>query len=126
MKKDKIFKVRKIGSKVFNPNIERQQLYKTKEWTDYRFRFLHHNPICYACGDKSNVVDHLQPHKGNVPLFEKNDNHIPLCNLCHNTITGKFDRISVPDTQGKLRWIQEMRIKKAITVRVKVIPYRKQ
>jgi len=61
-------------------------------WTKYRFRFLHHNPKCYACGNKSNVVDHVYTHKGDIDKFQDTSNHIALCSKCHNYITGKFDR----------------------------------
>lgn len=102
-----------------------QGLYKDADWTKYRFRFLATNPKCYCCPAKSNVVDHLVSHKGDIELFEKNDNHIPLCNLCHNTVTGKFDRKDIPDTEGKMKWFADMRAKNNITVRIKVIRYRK-
>lgn len=93
-------------------------------WEQYRATFLKHNPTCYACGSKSSVVDHLTPHKGDEILFKKTDNHIPLCNKCHNTVTSMFDRKYVrknPITP-KLTWLAKMRIDYQVDVKVKVLP----
>ena len=101
--------------------------YSSREWSKYRYRFLHHNPKCYACGQKSEVVDHVKPHKGDVSLFEETTNHIPLCNVCHNTITAKFDsKVTNSNAdqklQEKLEWIFKVRKLNGIAIRVKVIP----
>ncbi len=63
-----------------------------KDWERYRARFLAINKECYACGKPAQVVDHLIPHQGDIRLFEKCDNHIPLCIKDHNFVTTKFDR----------------------------------
>lgn len=125
MKKPKQFSTRINNSKKFVPRdrLQKQDLYKTKEWTAYRFRFLHHNPQCYCCPEKSQVVDHIVAHRGDKQLFEKNDNHLPLCKLCHDTITGLFDRKDSPDTISKLKWIKEKRELHNLKFKVKVVPY---
>lgn len=117
---------RHVNAKKFVPRDRqlRQDLYKSKEWVSYRFRFLHHNPKCYACPNDSAVVDHWRAAKGDIELFESNRNHIPLCKCCHDTVTALFDRNEVPDTVGKLKWLKENREKNALTFKVKVIPYR--
>lgn len=128
MQKPKMFNPsRNSGAKKFvNKNrIERQDLYNNKDWTNYRFRFLHHNKQCYCCGAPSSVVDHVRAAKGDVELFEKNTNHIPLCKVCHDTVTAKFDRNETPDTVGKLKYFQENRERLNLKFSVKVIPYRK-
>ena len=68
-----------------------QQLHKTAEWNSFRKRFLSVNPECYCCGDRALVVDHIEPSKGRKDVFERTANHIPMCVICHNTVTGKFD-----------------------------------
>lgn len=127
MKKAKVFApTRMQGLKKFDPNRDKNQaLYKSKDWTDYRFRFLHHNPKCYACGNDSRVVDHVQAHKGNEKLFEQNDNHIPLCTPCHSTATQLFDKYDPPKTQEKILWLTRQRDLHFNRTKVKVIPYRK-
>jgi len=91
-------------------------------WEKYRFRFLHHNSKCYICGLESKVVDHLKAHKGDMELFECLQNHIGMCTICHNTVTGKFDRHNPPKTDEKISWIIEQRRFYGITVKVKLLP----
>lgn len=95
-----------------------------RTWEAYREVFLRTNPVCYACGNKSWVVDHLRPHKGCEKLFKQLDNHIPLCNKCHNTVTALFDKnyIKGNTIEPKLKWLERMRIDYQCSVRVKVLP----
>lgn len=89
-----------------------------KHWRIYRFRYLHHNPKCYACGRKATVVDHIVAHKGDEELFKNLTNHAPLCNSCHNYVTGKFDRHNPPLTEEKFKWFQDIRKRNNIKVRI--------
>lgn len=93
-----------------------------KDWDKYRFRFLHHNPQCYACSAKATVVDHIVAHKGDPVLFKKLDNHLPLCSPCHNHITARFDRHATPMTEEKIKYLHEQRKSLNITTKVKVLP----
>ncbi len=83
-------KHRSAGGRKFNGRKHIDALYDGV-WEAYRKRFLAINKECYACGRPATVVDHLKPHQGDVVLFKKTDNHIPLCITCHNTVTAKFD-----------------------------------
>lgn len=94
-----------------------------KDWEAYRRRFLHYNPHCYCCNEKSNVVDHIKAHKQDQELFKDLSNHMPCCTLCHNTITGKFDRKDPPDLAGKIKWIKDKRRLLNVTRKIKVLPY---
>ena len=107
----------------FNGAAKIEAMYDFK-WEKYRKRFLKENPLCYSCGLPSNVVDHLVPHKGDSHLFTKLDNHIPLCEKCHNYVTTKFDRFYSPKTgiQGKLKWLHANRGRNDLHSRVKVLP----
>ena len=107
----------------FNPNIDRDRMYD-HDWEKYRVKFLSINSLCYACGSKSTVVDHLTPHKGDESLFKKLDNHIPMCKRCHDTVTAYFDKNYVKNgsIDPKLRWLQKSRIDYGVTVKVKVLP----
>lgn len=96
-------------------NIERdrhQAMYHTDSWTRYRHRFLKENPYCYSCNNRANVVDHLIPHKGDAKLFEKLDNHIPLCVSCHNMVTALFDKSYKPgqSIEKKVAWLSRERL----------------
>ena len=108
-----------------------QALHKTAEWVSFRRRFLAVNSECYCCGERATVVDHVEPSKGRKDVFERTANHIPLCMLCHNTVTGKFDYKYSPgaDLTPKLTWIAKTREKNEAVLnrkfpKVKVLRYR--
>lgn len=66
------------------------------QWRQAREYFLSQNPLCVMCQQKgritpANVVDHIQPHKGNQDLFWDEANWQPLCQSCHNSKTAKED-----------------------------------
>lgn len=64
-------------------------LYSLPSWRKLRRKFLNDNPVCAVCGAKATVVDHIQPHHGNMDLFYAVDNLQPLCQSCHNAKTAK-------------------------------------
>ena len=57
---------------------------------DWRWRkaakeYLLLHPICNICKkEKSTVVDHITPHRGNLQLFWDVNNWQALCRTCHN------------------------------------------
>ena len=124
MKKSKQFKPKKVqGNRVFNRNTstERSKLYD-QTWQIYRYRFLHYNKRCYACGSEEKLhVDHLLPHKGDVDLFKKLNNHIPLCDRCHGQVTTLFDRFKIPRQEEKLKWLHDKRAECGVVSSVKVL-----
>jgi hypothetical protein len=126
MKKSKSYSpnITTQGAKQFNGHAHWDAMYKTSEWTSYRAKFLKVNPECYSCGDPATVCDHLVPWKGDQKLFEKVDNHIPLCSKCHNFITSKFDRNHRPGSTiiPKLEWLSANRSINGVNTRVKVLP----
>lgn len=112
-----------VGRK-FNGNRDKENLYD-HSWEKYRRRFLGINSRCYCCGEQATIVDHLVPHKGDVTLFKKLDNHIPLCKRHHDEATGLFDAsyiIGKPVT-GKVNWMKWVRARCEIegVVRVRVL-----
>lgn len=111
-------------TKAFSHRKEWLKLYETPEWKIYRVRYLKENPLCYACGNKSEVVDHVTRHRGDKFLFEKTDNHIPLCKRCHNTVTAKFDRHAGDSdrTIEKIKWLNTLRARNCIAFKVRVLP----
>lgn len=54
-------------------------------WEVARREYLSANPICARCGQPANVVDHIQPHRGNQKLFWSKANWQALCARCHNS-----------------------------------------
>lgn len=107
----KSYKPKRLESgRTYNPNRDSDALYDS-DWRSYREKFLFHNKKCYCCGDKATVVDHVTPHKGDPYYFWKQDNYIPLCAKCHNTITSLFDRNykKGQSIRKKLWWIDRSR-----------------
>jgi hypothetical protein len=96
-------------------------------WDKYRFRFLHHNPKCYVCGAKSTVVDHYVAWKVDKEKYFWNEqNFCPMCQYCHNYVTGKFDKHKVPLCAEKSEWIKEQREKFNINIKVKIVKLPKE
>lgn len=127
MKKQPMFKPNfATGTKKFNSREKIDAMYKSPIWVEYSKEFLKTNPKCYSCGSPSQATDHLTPHKGDVTLFEQNNNHIPLCHKCHNTVTALFDRKPVFNLQDKIKWLHNNRERNGISVKVFVLPYRRR
>lgn len=122
MQKPKQFKPkRNVGVKKFNGNEERNSLYDSTEWIKYRFRFLHHNPKCYACGSPAKHVDHILPVRTTLEGFWITNNHCPLCHNCHSYVTAKFDRHNPPKTEEKIKWLDSERKLRNIKTPIKVL-----
>lgn len=140
MAERKIFKpgFKKIGetlnNKTFDPARERdQKLHKTEEWKRFSCRYLSLNLECYVCGEKSEVTDHVEPSKGRTEVFERDGNFLPLCRLCHNSVTGRFDfRFRVGGSNcPKIKWMNEERARNEVLkgrgfIRPKFMKYREK
>lgn len=119
----KQFKPKRTKAKSFGEskrNAKNSKFYDA-EWTRYRYRFIHYNPYCYACGNKATDVDHLIAHKGSRDLFWKRGNHVALCKSCHSYVTAKFDCHNPPKTEEKMDWLLDQRKLFNVTNRIKVI-----
>lgn len=58
-------------------------------WREARKGYLRKHPLCVMCGREgvvkaATVVDHIQPHKGDMRLFWDKNNWQPLCERHHN------------------------------------------
>lgn len=65
-------------------------------WRRAREGFLQHHPLCVRCLANrqitaATVVDHIQPHGGNMVLFWQYDNWQALCKPCHDAKTATED-----------------------------------
>lgn len=67
------------------------QWYRLPAWRAYRAEYLALNPRCIICGAPSEIVDHIKPHKGDESVFWNAANHQPLCKVCHDSKTARFD-----------------------------------
>lgn len=133
-KKSKKFKVKRFKGKEFKkisketPDKSYKQNFYDANWRKYKYRFLHHNPNCYACGvskkETTLHIDHIKAHKNNRDLFWKVDNYIPLCINCHSYVTSMFDRFDVQLLKEKLTWLAEIRKAKRVNTRVKIVPFK--
>ena len=61
-------------------------------WRTARLRWLAKHPLCEECGragrlQAGEVVDHVQPHKGDKGLFWDRSNWQTLCKVCHDLKT---------------------------------------
>lgn len=68
---------------------EYQHLYATKQWRAIRKDYLERNPLCVMClADgyitEAKVVDHINPHRGNLNLFY-NGPFQSLCKMHHDS-----------------------------------------
>lgn len=123
IKKLNSFKPTTSIGKSFNGRQAIDDMYRDPDWKDFSKRFLQVNGRCYSCGHKSEVTDHLVAHKGSEKLFTQNDNVIPLCAKCHNTVTALYDRKPVQKYEDKLKWLAKSRERNDLNFKVKVIPY---
>lgn len=65
-------------------------------WRKARESYLLSHPFCVKClrrgiYEKSTVVDHIIPHKGNKILFWDKSNWQALCKSCHDRKTATTD-----------------------------------
>ena len=123
IKKPKTFRPRRSEGPAFNGSKAKLEMYDER-WAAYSRMFIKTNDKCYACGSKSQVTDHIIPHKGDFKLFWKEDNYIPLCHKCHNYVTSKFDRYHRPGNPPteKLEWLVRNRDYNNLSFRVFIVP----
>lgn len=71
-------------------------LYSTRRWKRLSRAFLAEYPVCFVCGAKAEIADHIQPHRGNIELFFDESNLQPMCWRCHSRKTfaenGNFNK----------------------------------
>lgn len=71
-----------------------QKLYNTRQWKEARLRWLVEHPLCAECEREGKVtagvvVDHVDPHKGDVVKFWNRANWQTLCGHHHAVKTGR-------------------------------------
>ncbi len=68
----------------------------SSRYRNERKYFLNQNPLCVTCKatgktTPANILDHMEPHKGNSELFWDQKNWQALCKRCHDRKTAMFD-----------------------------------
>ena len=66
-------------------------LYNLKAWHQLRARQLRLEPCCRFCRQAgrvvpATVVDHIEPHRGDMTLFLDPQNLQSLCKSCHDSV----------------------------------------
>ena len=66
------------------------------KWQKARKVYLIENPLCVFCSNReeikaADVVDHIQPHKGDDKLFWDAGNWQPLCKQCHDSTKQRIE-----------------------------------
>ena len=65
-----------------------------KAWGKARLVHLKNSPLCLTCDAdglviEANIVDHIEPHRGDKDLFWDTNNWQSLCKSCHDKKTAK-------------------------------------
>lgn len=65
-------------------------------WRKARAGYLRSHPLCETCRDEgrrvtANVVDHIEPHRGDQDKFWDYDNWQAMCTPCHSRKTATED-----------------------------------
>src|SRR5689334_18511643 len=78
-------------------------LYRTPRWRKERLQHLAHEPFCRMCAAAGRqtaavVVDHIQPHRGNLTLFWDRSNWMSLCRIHANVEKQRIEAGGKPRT----------------------------
>ena len=98
-------------------------LYKTRAWHRLRWHQLNAEPLCRYCKqlgriEPAAIVDHIEPHRGDLALFYDPSNLAALCKSCHDGAKQSLERTGVlrgGDMEGRPidpnhHWNREARV----------------
>lgn len=85
----------KTMNAIYQHSHEHNVLYG-RRWRGDRNDYLRAHPLCVRCGAAgrhtlATVVDHIQPHNGDMKLFTNSLNWQSLCKTCHDAKTASED-----------------------------------
>lgn len=69
--------------------LEREVLYKSREWRELRQRVMQEEPLCALCGAPSEHADHIEHGVDWKTRFFDRANLRGLCSRCHNSKSAK-------------------------------------
>jgi 5-methylcytosine-specific restriction endonuclease McrA len=69
-------------------------------WQRFRLFFLKENPLCVFCKEEgkvepATVVDHIEPHRGDMTMFWDKGNMQPLCHNHHASTKQAMERRNI-------------------------------
>ena len=75
---------------------EYRKLYSRKAWKELRMSVLLDQPLCEYCllvgrTTSATLVDHIEPHKGDLKLFFDRTNLASCCDQCHSGFKQRFE-----------------------------------
>lgn len=78
----------------------------TYRWERERLRFLEEHPLCGYCErdgrvTAATVLDHIEPHRGDMVLFWQRSNWQPLCKPCHDGEKKRQEAAADRHTRGR-------------------------
>jgi 5-methylcytosine-specific restriction endonuclease McrA len=81
------------------------------KWQQSREVFLLNNPLCVMCKaegkiNAASVVDHIEPHKGDLKLFWRRSNWQPICKWHHDSVKQRMERGTLAPPIGLDGWPQ--------------------
>lgn len=77
-----------------------RHLYGTKAWYRLRYHQLQKQPLCQFCAERrrvtaADIVDHIEPHRGDEAKFFDPENLQSLCKSCHDSIKQQLEKSGV-------------------------------
>ena len=81
---------------------EYRKLYSTQRWRKGRLAHLRAHPLCVYCAamdrvTAATVVDHIEPHRGDLELFFDPSNWQSLCAPCHDGAKAREESVGYSD-----------------------------
>ena len=70
----------------------------TRRWDRSAKAFVTEHPLCLGCeaigrAVPTELVDHIEPHKGDMELFWREDNRQPSCGWHHRVVKAELERL---------------------------------
>lgn len=84
-------------------------LYRTPEWRALRKRRLNAEPNCRMCASlgrhtPATILDHIEPHRGDLARFLNPANTQPLCAVHHSSTKQRHERGRPQQAMGRDGW----------------------
>lgn len=84
-------------SQRYSNKAEWRKLYATKQWRELRKYRLMREPVCRYCSEvgkhtPAEIVDHIEPHKGDTYKFFDYTNTQSLCKRCHDSVKQAYEK----------------------------------
>lgn len=93
----------------------------TAEWDNEAWEYRNQNPLCVGCAAigitrQADLVDHIEPHKGDMVKFWDRDNWQSSCTFHHSEIKQTLERLWL---RGEIK-TKDLRLDSAIAVKLSI------